>query len=209
MINLKDKINPKHTALIVIDIQNDFASPEGSLAKCGRDMSMVSPMIEKIQATINLAEQAGVPVFYTQQIYDRSKLTDLQKEQYDLDGKYITCDVNTDGYKFYKISPKSEVTFIKYNYNIFSNPELEKTLNKQNIKTLVITGMDTYWCVETAIRNAFDIGYRIVVPEDLLACNGKHLDLHNRTLELVKRTFGIVTTSSEINKIWGQSINGV
>jgi len=66
--------------------------------------------------------------------------------------------------------------------------------------------MDTYWCVETAIRNAFDLGYGVVVPDDLLACNGKHLDLHNRTLELVKRTFGVVTNSSEINSIWEQSI---
>lgn len=206
MISLKDKISQNHTALIVIDIQNDFASPDGLLAKGGRDMSMVEPMIEKIQKTISIAERSGVPVFYTQQIYDRSKLTDLQKEQYDLDGKYITCDVNTDGYKFYKISPKSEFTFIKYNYNIFSNPELEIVLNKKGIKTLVITGMDTYWCVETAIRNAFDLGYRVVVPEDLLACNGKHLDLHNRTLELVKRTFGVVTNSSEINSIWEQLI---
>lgn len=206
MMNLKDKINPNHTALIVIDIQNDFASPEGLLVKGGRDMSMVSPMIEKIQKTISIAEQAGIPVFYTQQIYDRSKLTDLQKEQYDLDGKYVTCDITTNGYKFYKISPKSEFTFIKYNYNIFSNPELEKALNIRGIKTLVITGMDTYWCVETAIRNAFDLGYKVVVPEDLVAGNAKNLDLHNRTLELVRRTFGALSTSSEINKIWRQEI---
>lgn len=202
MMNLTEKINPKHTALIVIDIQNDFASPDGLLAKRGRDISMVPAMIEKVQATIKVAEQVGVPVFYTQQIYDRSKLTDLQKEQYDLDGKYITCDIATDGYKFYKINPKSEFIFIKYNYNIFSNPELEKTLNSKGIKTLIIVGMDSYWCVETAIRNAFDLGYKIVVPEDSIACNGKHLDLHNRTLELVKRAFGVVTNSSEINEIW-------
>ncbi len=68
----------------------------------------------------------------------------MQKEQYDLDGKYVTCDISTDGYKFYKINPKPENTFIKYDYNIFSNPEFEKT-------------------------------------------------------------FGVVTTSSEINTIWKQS----
>ena len=62
--------------------------------------------------------------------------------------------------------------------------------------------MDTYWCVETAIRNAFDLGYKVVVPEDLVACNSRHLDLHNRTLDLVKKTFGVVVSSDEINKIW-------
>jgi ureidoacrylate peracid hydrolase len=206
MMNLTEKIDPRYTALVVIDIQNDFASPDGLLAKSGRDMSMVQPMMEKIQETIGTAEQAGVPVFYTQQIYNRSKLTDLQKEQYDLDGKYVTCDLATDGYKFYKINPKPEFTFIKYNYNIFSNPELEKALNSRGVKTLVMAGLDTYWCVETAIRNAFDLGYKVVVPEDLVACNGKHRDLHNRTLELVKRTFGVVTTSAEINTIWKKAI---
>lgn len=201
-MNLIDKINPKQTALIIIDIQNDFAAPDGLLAQRGRDMSMVEPMIEKMQETINIAKDAGVLTIYTQQIYDRSKLTDLQKEQYDLDNKYITCDITTDGYKFYKINPPQELVFVKYNYNAFSNSELEKVLQKHGIKTLIITGMDTYWCVETAIRNAFDLGYKVVVPKDLLACNGKYLDLHNRTLELVDKTFGVVATSSEINEIW-------
>jgi len=201
-MELKDKINSKHTALLVIDIQKDFAAPDGLLAKRGRDISMVEPMIEKLQKIIATARKADVLTLYTQQIYDRSKLNDLQKEQYDLDGKLITCDIATGGYKFYKINPPPEFVFQKCNYNIFSNPALEETLQKHNIKTLIITGMDTAWCVETAIRNGFDLGYKIVVPEDLVVGNGRHADLHARTLELVHKTFGVVTNSEEIDKIW-------
>lgn len=203
---LKEKINPKHTALLVIDIQNDFASPAGLLGRNGRDLSMVEAMIDRLEETIKCAKAVGVPVFYAQQIYDRTKLTDLQKEQYDLDGRYITCDINTDGYKFYRINPPQEDVFIKYNYNIFSNPDFEKRFIKQGIKTLIITGMDTYWCVETAIRNAFDLGYRVVVPKDLVACNGRHLNLHERTLELTEKTFGVITTTAEIEIIWNGNI---
>lgn len=76
-MELKEKISPRHTALLVVDIQNDFASPDGLLAKEGRDMSMVEPMIEKLQTLINVAEAISVPIFYVQQIYDQSKLTDL------------------------------------------------------------------------------------------------------------------------------------
>ncbi|MDE1924952.1 MAG: cysteine hydrolase family protein [Patescibacteria group bacterium] len=202
-MELREKLDPKHTALLVIDIQNDFAAPDGLFAKRGRDMSMVEPMLKRLQKTIEAASKACVPIFFTQQIYDRSKLSELQKEQYDLDGKYITCDVATDGYKFYKINPPPESVFVKHDYNAFSNPNLEKALNTRGTKTLVITGMDTYWCVETAIRNAFDLGYKIVVPEDLVACNGRHLELHNRTLELTRKTFGIVIDSEELNAIWG------
>lgn len=201
-MQLKDKLNPKHTAILVIDIQKDFAAPDGLLGQRGRDLSMVEPMIDRLEEFIQSAATIGVPIFYGQQIYDRSKLTELQKEQYDLDGRYITCDINGDGYHFYRINPPAEDVFIKYNYNIFSNPELEKRLSAQGIKTLIITGMDSYWCVETAIRNAFDLGYKVVVPKDLLACGGRHEDLHNRTLELVQKTFGVVTTAAEIIKIW-------
>lgn len=201
-MELQEKVQPAHTALLVIDIQKDFASPEGMLAKKGRDLSLVEPMLEKLVKTIAAAEKAGVPVLYTQQVYDRSHLNELQKEQYDLDGKDITCDINTDGYTFYKIKPAPEHVFVKYDFNAFSNPTLEKTLQDKGIKTIIITGMDTQWCVETAIRTACDRGYKVVVPEDLVACNAKHLDQQLRTLALVRRSFGVVTTSEDIIKIW-------
>jgi nicotinamidase-related amidase len=131
-------------------------------------------------------------------------LTDLQKEQYDLDGKLVTCDIKTEGYKFYKLDPAPEDVFTKYNFNAFSNFDLVKKLQDQGIKTVVITGLDTFYCVETAIRNAFDLGYKVVVAEDLVACSAKHRDFHDRTLALVRKTFGIVVRSEELNDRWNQ-----
>jgi ureidoacrylate peracid hydrolase len=206
-MNIKEKIDPKYTALLIIDMQNDFASPNGVRAKKGGDLSLVEPMVEKLLKTIDIAKNANVLTLYTQQIYDRSKLNNLQKEQYDLDDKSVMADINTDGYKFYKINPPSEFVFPKYNYNAFSNIDLVKILQKYNIKTLVITGMDTFYCVETAVRNGFDLGYKIVVPEDLVACNAKHIDLHNRTLELVKKSYGTITNSKELQLIWESTLS--
>ena len=199
---LNEKINPDETALLVIDIQIDFCSPEGLLAKRGRDLSLMEPMIGKLQNLIQYAEKHKVLTAYTQQIYDRTKLTDLQKEQYDLDGKLITCDINTEGYKFYKIDPPKDNIFVKHNFNAFSNQKLLETLQKNNSKTLIITGVDTQYCVETAIRNGFDLGYKIVVPEDLIATNANKLDMHNRTLELVRKVYGVVVTSADILSAW-------
>lgn len=204
-MNISNKIDPKHTALIVIDIQKDFAAPDGLLAGRGRDLSLVEPMLEKLQRAIACAQRAGVLTLYTQQIYDRSKLNPLQLEQYDLDNKFVTCDIVTDGWQFYKLSPDPACVFIKHNFNAFSNPDFVRTLQTHNIKTLIITGMDTIYCVETAIRNGFDLGYKIVVPEDLVAGNGKHMDMHNRTLELVRKVYGAVTTAAEIENIWDNS----
>lgn len=199
---LKDKLIPEQTALLVIDIQNDFASPSGKLAKFGRDLSQVEPLIDNLEKLIKVASKANVLTLYTMQVYDRENLNDLQKEQYDLDGKAITCDIDTDGYKFYRISPPESETYVKYNFNAFSNQDLITRLKENNIKTLVITGMDTIYCIETAIRNGYDLGYKIVVPRDLVAGNAKHQDLNEKTLQLVDKSFGVLTTSEELITLW-------
>lgn len=204
MMKLKEKINPKYTALIVIDIQNDFASPNKRFfrAKRGGDLTLVDPMIDKLEKVIPVAKKAGVTVVYTQQIYDRNKLNDLQKEQYDLDGKLVTCDIATDGYKFYRLTPPDDSVFPKYNYNIFSNTDLVDKLKEKSIKTLVITGMDIIFCVETAIRNGYDLGYKIVVPTDMIAGNANSKIMNEKTLELIKKSYGVLTSSEELLHFW-------
>jgi ureidoacrylate peracid hydrolase len=197
-MNLQTKLNPKTTALLVIDIQNDFCSPSGLLASMGKDVLGMDIMIEKIKELANVCEDAGIPTFYTQQIYDRSKLTDLQKEQYDLDGRMVTCDINGKGYKFHKLNPPADRVFPKYTYNVFSNPDLSSELSKRDIKTLIITGVSTQICVETAIRNGFDLGYKIVVPRNLVATTSKDPNTQERTLRLVEKTYGVVVDSAEV-----------
>lgn len=197
-MDLRAKLNPASTALLVIDIQNDFCSPSGVMASMGKDVSGMAIMVEKIKKLAAVCDANGVPVFYTQQIYNRSKLTDLQKEQYDLDGKMITCDINGEGYMFYKLNPPTDRIFPKYTYNVFSNLDLSNELLNRGVKTLIITGVSTQICVETAIRNGFDIGYKIVVPRDLVATTSKDPGTQERTLRLVEKTYGVVVNSSEI-----------
>lgn len=200
-MDLQTKLNSASTALLVVDIQNDFCSPAGLMASMSKDVSGMDTVIEKIKHLAALCEKVGIPTFYTQQIYDRTKLTDLQKEQYDLDGKMITCDINGDGYKFYKLNPPSDRVFPKYNYNVFSNHSLNNELSERGIKTLIITGGLTQICVETAIRNGFDIGYKIVVPRDLVATTSKDPETQQRTLSLVAKTYGVVVDSTEVMEI--------
>src|SRR4030043_2341009 len=208
-MNLSEKINPKHTTLIVIDVQNDFASPDHKFFRASRngDLTIVDPMIDKLEKTIPVAKRAGVDVIYTQQIYDPAKLNDLQKEQYELDSRLVTCNINSEGHKLYKINPDMKDVYKKNNFNIFSNDELVGRLVRRNTKTLVLTGMDIVFCVETAIRNGFDLGYKIVVAEDMIAGNARYMDLNNKTLELVKMTFGVVSNSAELIFSWRDYTN--
>ena len=199
---LAEKLAPGHTALLVIDLQRDFAAPDGVLARRGRDLAMVAPLLGALAPTLQMAKAAKVSVLYTKMLYDRACLTLRQREQYDLDGRVVTCDSAGDGHDFYGVQPPIGDVFVKYQYNIFSNPNFEQRLQELGTKTLVITGMDTMYCVEAAIRDAFDRGYKVVVPRDLVACNAKNLDLHKHTLRMVDKVFGVVVDSAELNRVW-------
>lgn len=202
MQDLGLKLQPAHTALLVIDLQVDFAAPHGLMAQRGRDLTPVPPMLQTVNQLVAAATRAGVLVCHTQQIYDRSKLNPLQREQYDLDGKLVSCDIAGAGYNFYGLDHEPKHVFTKHNYNAFSNPALAPLLEQHQIKTLIVVGMDTCYCVETALRNGHDLGYKIVVPADAVACNGKHPHLHQNTLELVQRTYGVVTDTPTILHHW-------
>lgn len=115
----------------------------------------------------------------------------------------MTCNIAGDGYKFYRITPPTDLVYVKYNYNTFSNAEFVKRLEQSQVRTLVIAGVDTQYCVETAVCNGFDLGYKIVVPRDLVATSAKHTDMQERTLELVRKTYGVMTDSKELMRIWG------
>lgn len=207
-MDLKAKLNLRSTALLVIDIQNDFCSPSGLMASKGKDVSGMDMMITKIKQLAVVCEEMEIPTFYTQQIYDQTKLTELQQEQYDLDGKMVICDIEGEGYKFYKLTPPADRVFPKYTCNVFSNTDLSNELANLGIKTLIITGVSTQACVETAIRNGFDIGYKIVVPRDLVATTSKDPGTQERTLRLVERMYGVVVDSAEVTAILRQHAYG-
>jgi len=57
-------IAPARTALVIIDMQVDFAAPEGRLGQWGVDLSTVPPALEKAQALAEAARKAGAPVVF-------------------------------------------------------------------------------------------------------------------------------------------------
>jgi len=56
---LAEKVDPQHTAVIVVDVQNDFCAPEGGLAALGVDMSMIDACVPRMQRLVAAARDAG------------------------------------------------------------------------------------------------------------------------------------------------------
>ena len=202
-MKLKDyEINP---ALIVIDVQNGFVTKGGSYDLLGIETSNYREVIPKIRDLIIICRNAGIPVFYTQAVRESSGIDLLTKTHKILPKsreerimKRPICIRGTwDGDIVDDIKPvEGEHVVMKRRDSAFHDTEIEVWLKSVKVDTLIFCGIDTSICVETSLREAFNVGYDIVLVSDATASsNKKH---YESTLENVKDYYGIVIELKEL-----------
>jgi ureidoacrylate peracid hydrolase len=202
IINIQGhNINP---ALVVIDVQNGFASKGGSYNQLRMDISHYQQVIPQISELIRLCRRANVPIFYTQAVRERSGidlLTNthriLPKSREERIRKKPICVIGTwdaDIVDEIKPSPMDHIV-IKRRDSAFQDTEIGVWLKSIGIDTLVFCGLDTSICVEASLRDAFNIGYDVILISDATASgNIKHFE---STLEVVRDYYGLVMDVKE------------
>jgi ureidoacrylate peracid hydrolase len=204
MIKLRQyRINP---GLIVIDVQNGFISKGGSYDLLGMDVSHYEGVIPKIGQLINICRNAGIPVFYTQAIRESSGIDlltrthkILPKAREERIMKKPICVRGTwDAEIVDDLKPLSaDHIVIKRRDSAFHDTEIGVWLRSLGIDTLIFCGIDTSICVETSLRDAFNIGYDVVLISDATASsNRRH---YESTLENVKGYYGLVMDLRELS----------
>jgi ureidoacrylate peracid hydrolase len=204
MIKLRNyNINP---ALIVIDVQNGFVRKGGSYDLLGMDTSQYERVIPKIQELVTRCRNAGIPVFYTQAVRESSGIDLLTrthkivpKAREDRIMKKPICVRGTwDAEIVDDIKPLSEDHIvIKRRDSAFHDTEIEVWLRSLGVDTLIFCGIDTSICVEASLREAFNIGYDVVLISDATASsNHKH---YESTLENVRGYYGLVMDLEELS----------
>src|SRR5262245_14842840 len=78
---LAAKVAPGHTAVLVIDVQNDFCAPDGHYGRQGANLTYVERLPERLGPFLDGARAAQVPVIWVQAIYDEEYLSDVQQER--------------------------------------------------------------------------------------------------------------------------------
>jgi ureidoacrylate peracid hydrolase len=205
MIKLKDfTINP---ALLVIDVQNGFVSKGGSYDLLGMETSNYREIIPKIRDLINLCRNVSIPIFYTQAVRESSgidlltrchKILPKSREER-IKKKPICVRETWDAEIVDEIKPSEEDhVVIKRRDSAFYNTEIGVWLRSLNIDTIIFCGIDTSICVETSLRDAFNIGYDVILISDATASNNKKH--YESTLENVKGYYGIVVDIKELSQ---------
>jgi ureidoacrylate peracid hydrolase len=199
---LKERCDPEYAALIVVDVQNDFVSPQGSAGKRGEDVSAAMAMIPNLTGLIDEARKIGLTVVYIRTTH--SEWTDTPSWIYRSTQKsgLSTCREETWGAEFYDgIAPlPSERVVIKHRYSAFINTDLNTVLKARSIQSVLVCGVATNVCVETTARDAYMYDYYVTVIDDCSAAY--EAKLHLGTLDNMRRHFGMVASSGEIIETW-------
>jgi ureidoacrylate peracid hydrolase len=199
---LKERCDPQYAALVVVDVQNDFVSPEGSAGQRGEDVSAAMAMVPNLLGLIDRARQVGLTIVYIRTTH--SEWTDTPSWIYRTSqkGGLNTCREGTWGAELYEgIQPlPTERVVIKHRYSAFINTDLNTVLKARQIQSVLVCGVATNVCVETTARDAYMYDYYVTMIDDCSAAY--EAKLHLGTLENMRRHFGLVASSREIMDTW-------
>jgi ureidoacrylate peracid hydrolase len=204
---LPEKLDPGHSAVVVVDMQNDFCAEGGYLHNNLKpDMSGNGPLAGRITGLVDAARDAGAMVVWIKANYEPRYLSGQALAKLGEKGiQAICCEGGTWGWDLFEMSAADDEWVIeKHTYSGFAGTELDRVLRFRGIRTLVMTGVATNVCVESTLRDGYFNGYYIVVPEDCVASAAP--DLHDATLKNVRMHFGqVVDSGAEIAALWSDA----
>jgi len=204
MGNIDFDIDPSLAGLLVIDMQNGFAAPQGTLGKAGFDISMTRAIIPRIQDLVDAARAAGVHVFWSRQVHYPD---DKTREQRLIPGhlargagRSMLCARGTwdaeiiDELKPYML-PDDDV-IQKHRASCFYSTNLEAELRIHGIRLLIVTGTTSSFCVDSTIREAYMRDFDVIVPGE--AISDTEIEATRAVLRSTERFHGFVTSTDDL-----------
>jgi ureidoacrylate peracid hydrolase len=199
---LKEKIDPKHTAVFVVDMQKEFLDPKGKFARLQIPEELVNGIVAKIVKFLDYAHKAGVQVIYTKEIDDPKFMSEAMWERLYRMGTELYCLSGTPEIEIIdELAPQpGDEVVVKHRFSCFYETELDMLLKSKKIKTMIMTGTQTNVCVDSTARDGYFHGYHIVMVGDCLFTYDPIA--HQKALETIDEAFGVVSSMDEIISIW-------
>jgi ureidoacrylate peracid hydrolase len=171
----------RKSALIVVDMQNAYASQGGYLDLAGFDVSATRPVIDNINTAVAAARAAGMLIIWFQNGWDeeymeaggpgspnyhKSNALKTMRRRPELQGKLLAKG-GWDYQLVDELQPQpGDMVLPKPRYSGFFNTQLDSILRSRGIRHLIFTGIATNVCVESTLRDGFFLEYFGVVLED-------------------------------------------
>jgi ureidoacrylate peracid hydrolase len=199
---LAERLRNTQTALIVVDVQNDFCHSQGAISKRNVDLTDVRKnVVPTLISFIGKCRESGMPVVFVRTIHtDWTNSPSWLGRMGGTVGKLPICEANSHGSEFYGVEPRAGDHIVtKHRYSGFVGTDLDMVLRSRGTETLLFTGVATNVCVETTARDGFNLNYHVIFVED--CCGAFSPEEHSSALTNISKYFGIVSDSKTITKI--------
>jgi nicotinamidase-related amidase len=206
--NLDSRSDPPRTALLVVDVQNDFCHPDGVFGRTGHDTSMMPKMVANLQELVAAARGRKILIIWIRATYDEIFTSAALAESYNrrhfvqsqcLEGSWGAqwfgglCPAESAG----------EVVLTKHRFSPFWDTPIDLYLRSNGIRSVVVTGVVTSGCVDSTVRDAFFNDYYVIVPSDCVAEASK--ERHLASLAKIEQAFGLVLSGAQVAELWNRS----
>ncbi len=212
------RLDTAKTALIIVDMQNAYASKGGYIDLAGFDVTGAAPVIGNIARAADAARKAGIPVIFLQNGWDaeyreaggpgspnwhKSNALKTMRRRPELQG-HLLAKGGWDYAIVDALTPQpGDIVIPKHRYSVFFNTNIDSVLRARGIRNLVFTGIATNVCVESSLRDAFHLEYFSVVLEDATLAAGPDF-AQKAAIYNIETFFGWVSTVADFGGAVGQ-----
>lgn len=194
------KFDPKQCALLIVDVQVDFCSPDGATARRGRSNKLMQALPAKINAFVR--EMPDVLPIYVKAIVDESRLAPNQKLFNEMKGVRRPTQLGSGGEEFYGLEISPDAIIVEKTWaDPFNYTNLTERLTKREINTVLVCGVRTEICVDATARRASSEGFNVVVVSDLVATRDDNVADGEHALKFLDAYVGFVMDSTQVKQI--------
>ncbi len=213
------RLNPAETAMIIVDMQNAYASPGGYLDIAGFDIAGCEAVIQRASVAAAAARKAGIQVIYFQNGWDgdykeagtpgspnwhKSNALKTMRKRPELAGTLLAKG-GWDYALVKALAPQpGDLVVPKPRYSGFFNTNVDSLLRSRGIRNIVFTGVATNVCVESSLRDAFHLEYFGIVLEDATHAAGPDF-AQKAAIYNIETFFGWVSTVADFCGAIGQT----
>lgn len=206
---LDELLDPKTSALVVIDMQKGAVQPGGAIGDSGHDLGMMGEVAEQCGRAIRAARENGVPIFHirVENLPDakssppawlRALYKTANGRPIDLSKLSLAGDPNTEFAE--QCMPEGDESVItKRRPSAFVGTELQLLLRSQGIESVALVGVSTGGCVEATLRDAVHNDFYAVLIEDAVGAYDR--EVHDAALTVMRARHDVCTLDEAI-AVW-------
>jgi ureidoacrylate peracid hydrolase len=185
----KLEFDPDRTAVLVIDMLNDFLEDGGAMVLSGG-----KTLYEPINRLLEHARRSELPIIW---VCDEHPVED----DVEFEKRIPHCFAGSWGAEVVDALDVRENDYRvrKRRYSGFFETDLDLRLRELKAESLIVTGLSTNICVRSTIHDAFFRGYQVIVPEDCVAATGQREQ--ESTLYDIETHYGLTTTLDKVVEI--------